>query len=185
MGICQKGACVPTCQDASDCPSSNPCKIGACVGGTCQFQNKANGSMCVIGGQIGKCQDGVCVFDTTLEPSFQITSGVSYVTIRGSARTSLLIAKIWNGNKWVDPRYMAPESVEPPGPWSVQYILGASGTVRIGLFERGVDRGQDQIPVWVTEVELVPGEAIEIVVEDSECKKQTLTRLAGSALPPS
>lgn len=95
------------------------------------------------------------------------TVPVGYVTIRGSYKTSLLIAKIYNGNGWIDPCYMSPESEDPPGPWSAQYVL-SPGTARFGLFERGEDRGQDQRPVWTVEVKVLAGEHLEIVAHDEE-----------------
>lgn len=113
--------------------------------------------------------DGQCVPLISIpEPLPEQTSGVAYVTIRGSAPTSMFIAKIWDGNRWIDPKYMSPELIEPPGPWSVQYILGVSGTAKFGLFERGEENGQN--PVWTTEVTVVPYENKVIVARNEELR---------------
>lgn len=94
---------------------------------------------------------------------------VAYVTIRGSAQTSMLIAKQFDGNAWQYPHYMSPELKDPPGPWSAQYIVGAPGHVEFGLFERGTDRGQDQTPVWSVKLDVNPGQYV-LVVEDNDLK---------------
>ena len=98
--------------------------------------------------------------------------GIAYITIIGSAKTSQLITKEWDGNSWQYPQYMAPLNEDnPPGPWGAHFIKKACGEIaQIGLFERGDDRGQDQRPIWVGKVELTAGEYQEIVAHDEELR---------------
>lgn len=79
----------------------------------------------------------------------------------GDSTTSLLIAKLWTGHDWQHPQYMKPEGDH----WAASYELGPE-EYRIGLFQRGLVRGQ--VPIWVTygSILLVCGERLTLVVEN-------------------
>lgn len=109
--------------------------------------------------------------------SWSVTAGhkpescVGSIIIIGSAKTSRLIAKQWNGNHWDHPQYMRPAAVEEDEfmYWYAQYFLGP-GPASFGLVERGENHGQDQNPVWIGKVEVVCGKYQKVTAYDEELR---------------
>jgi hypothetical protein len=64
-GVCDSGACVTSCDEATDCPWTS-CHDAVCQDGQCGYAQYADGTPCNNAWTVGTCASGVCVTPDTL-----------------------------------------------------------------------------------------------------------------------